>query len=683
MKNRPFVTKRPPKNLVKYKMLLQTIIIISLLVNPTIQNVFFGLDSYLDQNQVCVAPTPDGNFVLIFECKGYGNNTVDHHICSQKINPLNSNKIIDSRFAARSSPFDQLTCAVLSNGYIVVVFHDASVDDLYYMSRTSDLGVVTLETMLNFYTTGSQAAPFILPLLNSNFIILFHSTNYDGSEYGIVGKMFSNSVSVTKNDFVINTSNLYSQMYPCGCVLSNGNFIVAWQSNHNTVYPGNKIYFQMFDTASNYIAGETLANSANLNDDMATPSITCMTNDNFIIAWVNNSNRDGNGRGIYARVFDENRNAVSSDFLINTTTNYNQVNIMVESMNIGGFVAVWNSDYSNNVEYNDTSGWGVWMQRFDSSLAKVGSEILVNYYNTNSQFGHYIKKLANKGIYIIAWIDYFFSYSRVIYDILYLDRIPYGRFYNDQYRSSVLALSGGNFVIAWTNIEANNTNYVKFKIIDSGEYVIKSETVINDHLGAYNDYYPMLDGFEDGSFVVIWRSTSCSTGSLKGVIYSSSGTVLKALTSLTTCDSAKYGTFSEDYFLTTTSDSRIIISWTQYGQANDASNDVYFQVFDNKFVLLIDKTRVYDGSNLGNQTYLRFCQLSNTSGTKYLFATWTDDSSKDAFNSAIMGRLYSFDLATIIKPDFVINTYQTGYQRNSMCKDIPGIFIIFCVFVIY
>lgn len=668
-KNRIFPSKNSFKN--KKFLIILYFVFASLLLQPSNQNDRYALNSYGAQSKVCVAPLIDGNFMMLFECAGYLNDNTNYHMCAQTIDSSTFFKILDSRFTVRSNPFSSLACGVLSNGSIVVVIESSG--DLFFIVKDSSLNLITNETNVHSQTLGNQRNASILPLLNNNFIILWESENVDGSGTGIVGKIYSNSITVSKSDFIINTSSNADQKNPCACVQSTGNFIVVWVSNHNVLYSNSQIYFQMFDPTGNMIGTESLANSSNLNDIINSPSIKCLNNDNFVISWTNYSSRDGSGAGIYARIFNDFGSALTLDFLINTTTLNDQIDSKIESLNSGGFIVVWNSYTQTGGEMADSSGYGVWMQKFDTIGNKIGNEHLLNTSLTGNQMNHYVQKLFNIGFYIIAWVDMGLTNSRVIYDELYLDRLPYKRFYANQSSSNVLALISGNFVIAWADILQNTKSYVKFKIIDSAENVLKDETIVNDHLGAYTDLSPMLAGFADGSFVLVWKSFSCSPlYTIKAAVFSSSGTMTNGITSLTSCDSTKYGTAISQIAVLTTSDSRIIISWTQSGATNDIMSDTPFQIFDKNLNLLVDLTRVYNNVNDGTQNNLKFCELQSTNNSKAIFATWTEASGRDVAGSAIMGRLYNFNLDAVIKSDFRINVFESSEQTNSNCKNISG-----------
>ena len=60
------------------------------------------------------------------------------------------------------------------------------------------------------------------------------------------------------------------------------------------------------------------------------------------------------------------------------------------ALNDGGYVVVWGSDTNQ-----DSSGWGIYGQRFDATGAPVGGEFRVNYTVSGNQSQPAVASLLN------------------------------------------------------------------------------------------------------------------------------------------------------------------------------------------------------------------------------------------------------------------------------------------------
>ena len=108
---------------------------------------------------------------------------------------------------------------------------------------------------------------------------------------------------------------------------------------------------------------------------------------------------DGNGSGIVAAIYDENRNVTTAEFRVNTTAAGNQEEPSVAMDNDGNFLIVWSS-YDQ-----DGDGFGVYGQRYNSSGTAVGSEFAINQ-TTSSTQGHADVAVSNNGDYVVSWTSY-------------------------------------------------------------------------------------------------------------------------------------------------------------------------------------------------------------------------------------------------------------------------------------
>ena len=150
------------------------------------------------------------------------------------------------------------------------------------------------------------------------------------------------------------------------------------------------------------------------------PKLTTLTTGNIVYTWCS-VGIDGEGLGIAAAMYDSLGNVIQPSFQVNTHTPLDQSYPGLTALHDGGFVVVWHS------QQQDSSGNGVYFQRFDKLGFKFGRETLVNDEVTSSQGLAVIDTLASGGV-VIAWQSFGQDGSKWgIYAKLYTaDMLPVG-----------------------------------------------------------------------------------------------------------------------------------------------------------------------------------------------------------------------------------------------------------------
>jgi hypothetical protein len=271
-------------------------------------------------------------------------------------------------------------------------------------------------------------------------------------------------------EFRVNTHTGGDQALPAVSMNASGSFVVAWESSGQDG-EGLGVFAQRFDALGNKIGGEFQANTHTaLDQSFAAPA---MRNDGtFLIAWQS-TGQDGDGRGVFARLFDADGVPAGPEFQVNTTTYSNQAFPHVAiNPNTGGFVITWSS------AFQDGSHDAVIVRLYDANCLPVSGEIQANTYTFAFQ-----------------------GYSRVGCD------------------------ATGNFTIVWTSYEQDGDGYtVAGQRFRNTGIPIGNEFLVNIYTVSHQDY-PDVAVSGDGSNVVVWHS-AFQDGSSYGVYgrrYNSSG----------------------------------------------------------------------------------------------------------------------------------------------------------------
>lgn len=139
---------------------------------------------------------------------------------------------------------------------------------------------------------------------------------------------------------------------------------------------------------------ETQVNSTTSNSQQH-PSIAADSTEAFIVVWES-KDTDSDGWGIYGQRYTSGGVLDGSEFLINTTVDNDQRYPDVAMDDNGDHVVVWMD------EVYDDDGWGVYMQRYDNTNARYGSQSRFSSSTTGHQRDPKIC-MTGDGQYAMAW----------------------------------------------------------------------------------------------------------------------------------------------------------------------------------------------------------------------------------------------------------------------------------------
>jgi hypothetical protein len=252
-------------------------------------------------------------------------------------------------------------------------------------------------------------------------------------------------------EFQINTYTLGDQAFPAVSVNASGAFVVAWQSDGQD---GSRlgVYAQRFDHLGNRLGSELRLNTYTASDQ-STPDVAIRDDGSFLASWQS-TDQDGNGRGVFARLYDSAGNPTGPEFQVNTTTYSNQAfpNVIVNPVT-QGFVISWSS------AFQDGSSDAVIVRPYDAACHPLDDEIMINFHSLGFQ-----------------------GYSRGRCD------------------------ETGKFVMAYTSYEIDGDGYgAAVRRCRSDGYPIGDELLVNIYTASNQDY-PDVAVARDGSFVVVWHS---------------------------------------------------------------------------------------------------------------------------------------------------------------------------------
>ena len=330
------------------------------------------------------------------------------------------------------------------------------------------------------------------------------------------------------DEFKIKATITDQQYQPLVTKLVSGGFVLIWQSDLEDG-SGWGIHGQRYSPGGLPDGGEFNVNAA-FPSEQYQPSVTALSDGGFVVTWASDG-QDGSGLGVYAHRYDGSGASAGLEFRVNTTVANDQYGPAVTAMLDGGFVVTWES------YLQDGSGWGVYGQRYDAAVARVGTEFKVNTAVTGDQYHPLASALADGG-FAVAWQSSNGSGGGISvhgqrYDANSVgvgSELELDTFASHSVTSpSITPLSGGGFVTTWQSYRQDGSGRDIFgERFDAAGAAIGGVFKVNT-TAADSDEQPWqsVTPLADGSFVVSWCGTSQAGAGLDiyGQRFSASGAV--------------------------------------------------------------------------------------------------------------------------------------------------------------
>ncbi|UJP04704.1 MAG: hypothetical protein LZF61_07500 [Nitrosomonas sp.] len=359
------------------------------------------------------------------------------------------------------------------------------------------------DTLINTTTSGDQMWPAIAVLTDGDFVISWESYGQDGG--GVYAQRFATNGSKQGNEFIINSYTVGFQEISVITALQDGGFVVGWESFEQDG-DGGGIYAQRFDSAGSK-QGEAFRANTYTADYQTLPVMASLQPGGFVVSWVS-AGQDGEDGGIYAQRFDALGEGQGGEFPVNTHFAGNQGAPVIAALQGGGFVISWVSDSQ------DGEGEGIYAQRFGAGGEKLNGEFSVNTHFSGNQGDPAIAVLQDGG-FVISWVS---DGQDGEGEGIYAQRFDAGgdkqggeflvntTTAGNQSQPTVTALQNGSFVVIWMSEGQDGDLYGIYAQRFDADGVKQGEEFRVNAYNTGNQFEPKAIALQDGGFAVIWTS---------------------------------------------------------------------------------------------------------------------------------------------------------------------------------
>ena len=180
------------------------------------------------------------------------------------------------------------------------------------------------EFEVNTATPGYLSSPIVANLGPASDFVVVWTSDSDGSESGVVGRIFDANGTALGGEFAVNASTTGYQ--GASHVGSNaaGNFVVTWGETGSGAGP--EVRARRFDASGAPQGGDIVVNTYTT-EVQGMSRVAMNSAGEFVVVWTSGPSsgsgqigQDGSEYGIFGRRYDANGNPLSGEFQVNQYT---------------------------------------------------------------------------------------------------------------------------------------------------------------------------------------------------------------------------------------------------------------------------------------------------------------------------------------------------------------------------
>ncbi|WP_343559185.1 hypothetical protein [Kiloniella sp. b19] len=363
-----------------------------------------------------VSKLADGGWVTVWQSRGQDGDGWGAY--GQRFgadgNPVGDEFRVDS---TTSGDQDHVHVAGIKNGGWVVAWDSGG--DIYAQAYNADGTPQGGQFLVNSETVTHQSGAKITALEDGGWVIAWQSLSVDGDRYAVRYQRYNADGQKVGGEQQANDYTASDQWYPDLAGLSNGGYVITWVSRGQDG-DGFGVYSKLYDKDGREIRSEVRANTTTAGDQEV-PAVTALDDGGYVITWQGPD-------GIYGRVYKADGNPLSDEFRIADGGLRSDVTLLKD----GSWIAVWDADGE------------IYGQRYTAQGDRIGERFQLNTTTEGAQNLPAITALGDGG-----WVATWNSDGDVRSQVFYPDGSP---------RSSINYKQGGDAVTVFGDVELSDVD---------------------------------------------------------------------------------------------------------------------------------------------------------------------------------------------------------------------------------
>ena len=359
------------------------------------------------------------------------------------------------------------------------------------------------EFLVHTTTYADQLAPRMGTFADGSFALVWQSDQQDGDGQGIFARYFDPQGWPMGAEIGVTTTTKNAQQWPDIGVHADGRHMITWSSWQQDG-DGWGVYGRLFDKDGVPTSGEIKLNGSTAGDQSASRVAALDNGVGYVVVW----NHKG-GKWADARAFDMSGEPLGPTVTSKQGTALNS-GPAVAALGPDKFVVTWEA---KNPNYRD-----VMIQLWKIDGTKITDAFVGAEYSQYDQTKTQPARLADGG-FIVVWQGYDDSNQGIRYRAFDADGEPSSDEFlanlfttGSQTQGSIAVLPTGDFVITWSGTGDAVGDYIWFRIFAGPGQPITGEIMAN----VYTDDTQtgaVVGPLVDGSFLLSWMSRFQDGGS--------------------------------------------------------------------------------------------------------------------------------------------------------------------------
>ncbi len=238
----------------------------------------------------------------------------------------------------------------------------------------------------------NQHASSVAVLASGDFVVTWHDVRSAASgRIDVIAQRFSADGTKLGEEFVVNSRESGFHQDSEVTALAGGGFAITWENDGQIK---GRVY-----NANGTPTGAEFAVSADTRL-MGEPQIAALASGGFVVVWTKNTSLTGPNmfEGVYAQIFEENGVKVGGERLIAPEGPATFLSLDLAALDTGGFVVTWAA------ASGDGDGMAIKAQVLDDAGNALGGQLIVNTTAKDDQYAPSVAALSG-GDFVISWTD--------------------------------------------------------------------------------------------------------------------------------------------------------------------------------------------------------------------------------------------------------------------------------------